>query len=81
MSPEDRDRSSQSYSDMNVPTVFVMFPAVTHLIGYVLHLADGRVPVTAGYSVDRPTYVDVVLLQVHGVGQIHGLPVAAGGGA
>lgn len=51
------------------------------LIGYVLHLADGRVAVAARHSVDGPAYVDVVLLQVRGVRQIHGVPVAAGGGA
>lgn len=57
-----------------------MFQAVTDLLGYVLHLAHRRVAVAAWNSVDRPTYVDVVLLQVHGVRQIHGMPVVSGGG-
>lgn len=55
--------------------------AVTYLLGYVLHLADGRMTVAAWHSVDGPAYVDVVLLHVHGVRQIHGLPVCVGGGA
>lgn len=59
----------------------VVFLAVTDLLGYVLHLAHGRMAVAAWNSVNRPTYVDVVLLQAHGVRQIHGMPVANGGGA
>lgn len=52
----------------------------TDLVLYVLHLADGRLAVAAWDGVERPTYVDVILLQVQGVGQIHDLPVATGGG-
>lgn len=53
----------------------------TDLLGDVFHLAHGRVAVAARHGVDGPTDVDVVLLQVAGVRQIHGLPVAAGAGA
>lgn len=34
--------------------------------------------VTAGDGVERPTDVDVILLQTDGVGQVHHHPVAAG---
>lgn len=55
-------------------------PQFVYLILNVLCLADGRVAVAARGGVERPTYVDVILPQVRGVGQIHDLPVAAGGG-
>lgn len=53
----------------------------TDLLVCVLHLADRRMAVAAWYGADGPAHVDVVLLQVIGVRQIHGLPVAHGGGA
>lgn len=55
--------------------------AYTDLHWWVLYLADRCLAVTAWYSIDWPTYVDVILPQVYGVGEIHYLPVLAGGGA
>lgn len=49
-----------------------------HLI--VFHLTDGHVAVAAQHGVDRPTYVEVVLLGVEGVRIIHDLPVVGGCG-
>lgn len=59
-----------------------------YLLHNVLGLADRRMAVTAGDRVERPTDIDVILLQAGGVGQVHHHPVAAsarqtggGGGA
>lgn len=48
------------------------------MLGDVFHLADGRIAVAAVHGDDGPTDVDVILLQIVDVRQIHHLPVRGG---
>lgn len=49
-----------------------------HLL--IFRLTDRRVAVAAQNRVHRPTYVEVILLGVVGVREIHDMPVAGGCG-
>lgn len=55
----------------------VAFP-FPHLL--IFNLTDGRVAVAAQNWVDGPTDVEVILLGVVGVREIHDMPVAGGRG-